>query len=208
MSFDKSQAHNLADYLHRRLQYLESCYNEIENKLTDDELDLCRNIDEGKYDKNDPGVGKIIFHLEYVVGNTFRYTMLVGICSFLEEAIKTITKYLVPNYEASLKDQKKGNWLRKHICLLCDFVGFNAVEIQSDLDKFHDLITLRNCIIHSWGKLTEDPNADSIRRAAQQIESVEISKNNFLMFSDPVVPEAIITAEKIADYILTACMNV
>ena len=38
-------------------------------------------FDDGEYSKNDRAVGQIIFHLEYVVGNTFRYVMLVGVCS-------------------------------------------------------------------------------------------------------------------------------
>jgi len=204
MSVNNRKDHDLGDYLYRRLQDLERCNIEIETKLADDERDHCRRIDEGQYSKNDPAVGQIIFHLEYVVRSTFRYTMLVGVCSFLEEAMKAIAKRVLPDYEARIKARKKGNWLQEHIRNLSNSVVLNVAPIQSDLDKFHHLITLRNCVTHAWGKVAECNDPDAVKAAAKRIETAEISRDGYLVFGDQVVPEAISSAENIAESILTS----
>jgi hypothetical protein len=195
---------DLGEYLHRRLQYLDRCNAEIESKLSDDERNLCGKIDDGAYSKNDPSVGQIIFHLEYVVGNTFRYTMLVGVCSFLEEAIKAISKRLVADYEAKIKAPRKGTWLWKHICVLSGCVSLDLAPIQSDLDTFQDLITLRNCVVHAWGRIAEANDPDAVKAAAERIETAAVSADGFLIFGDQVVPDAIIAAENIAEHVLTS----
>lgn len=199
---------DLAKYLRRRLQYLEQCNAEIEGKLSEDKLDLCRQIDEGVYSKHDPAIGKVIFHLEFIVGNTFRYTMLVGLCSFLEEALKEITERLVDDYQVKINAEERGNWLKKHISVLSTQAGVNMVAIQSDLDTFDNLIALRNCIVHAWGNVNKARNPTAVREAAKRIETAEISKDSFLVLGDQVVPEAIIAAENIVDSILTSRLNV
>ena len=208
MSVNKNADHDLGKYLRRRLEYLERCNAEIESKLSDDERDLCRRVDKGEYSKNDSAIDQIVFHLEIVVGNTFRYTMLIGVCSFLEEAIKAITKRLVSDYETKLRAQKKGNWLRKHIQVLSGLVGLKVAPIQRDLDKFYNLITLRNCIVHAWGKVAEARDPDAVMGAAHKVETTEISKDGYLVLGDQVVPEAIIAAENIAEEILTSNLRV
>jgi hypothetical protein len=199
---------DLADYLHERLRRLEQCNAKVEEKLCDDRIAFCTKIDEGVYSKNDPIIGQMVHHLEMVVGNTFRYTMLVGVCSFLEEAMKTITKRLVSDYETRIKSQRKGNWLRKHIRVLSDTVGLDVAPIQAEVNKFHDLITLRNCVVHVWGRLEEATNPDAVRQAAERVETAGISKDGYLVFGDQVVPEAIITGENIADEILKTKLQV
>ena len=199
---------DLSDYLRERLRRLEHCNAEVEEKLCDDRIAFCRKIDEGVYSKNDPIIGQMVQHLEMVVGNTFRYTMLVGVCSFLEEAMKTITKRLVSDYETRIKSQRKGNWLRKHIRVLSDTVGLDVAPIQAEVNKFHDLITLRNCVVHVWGRLVEATNPDAVRQAAERVETAGISKDGYLVFGDQVVPEAIITGENIADEILKTKLQV
>lgn len=208
MGLDQTAQHALADYLHRRLKYLESCNAHIENKLADDQADLCLKIDEGEYSKDDAAVGQMIFDLEYVVANTVRYTMLVGVCSFLEEALKAITKRLVPDYSAKLEAEKRGNWLRKHIRILSTSVGLDAEPLNANLDKFHDLIILRNCIVHAWGKVTEARDPNAVETAAKRIETAEISKDRYLVLGDQVIPAAINTAERIAEAVLTRKLGV
>jgi hypothetical protein len=61
-----------------------------------------------------------------------------------------------------LQNQKKGSWLIKHIRVLVDAVGgLDLAPIQADLETFNDLIIVRNCIVHAWGKIEEarDPAA-------------------------------------------------
>lgn len=201
----------LADYLHCRLKHLDASNSRIEEYMSVEGMTLCRKIDEGVYTANSPAVARIVKHLEYVVGNTFRNTMLVGVCSFLEEAIKAIAKLLIDDdddYEKKLKSLKGGNWLSKHIELLVNNVGLTVdVSLTSELDKFHQFITLRNCVVHSFGKVSGDRNPTAVLGAVNVLMAidngtVEVTKDGFLLFGDQLVPEAIITAENIGDAIL------
>ncbi len=207
MTSKKDMNKKLADYLHRRLQYLEVCTSEIENKLKDDKSSLLDDIDNGVRDKNDPDIGKLVFHLNYVVGNTFRYTMLVGICSFVEEALKAIAKLLFSDYESQFKNLRKGSEIDKHIKLLTRDEKFDAASIQTDLDKFKDMYTLRNCIVHAWGKLENAKVPDDVTEALARIETAEISKDGYLLLGDQVIAEAIDTAESIVDSVITQRMG-
>ncbi len=208
MTVNKNADRDLADYLRRRLEYIHFCNAEIQSKLFDDGRELCSKIDDGEYSKNDPAVGQIIFHIEYVVANTFRYTMLVGICSFLEEAMKAITKRLLSDCEGKLRSQKEGNWLHKQIRVLCDSAELNVVPIKRHVDTFHNLITLRNCIVHAWGNVAEARDSAAVKAAAQQVEDAAISADGYLVLGDQVVPQAIIAAEEIAEHVLSSKLRV
>jgi len=194
-----------AQYLHLRCEYLSRTNAEIENKLSDDRLKICRQISVGELPKQNPLVGRAFFRIECIVGNTFRYTMLAGICSFLEEAVKEMSRRVVPEYERKLK-KKEGNFLRRHIDVLCD-AGLDVASIQTEIDKFHALITLRNSIVHAWGKVSAGRCPEQLRACIATIETAEESKDGFVYLGDQVIPEAICSAEEIADHILTTMLN-
>lgn len=204
MNTDKKAKSMLADYLHRRLDYLRKCDTYMEKKLFSDDMQVRRKVQEGVCREDDPAVGSFFFYIDYIVGNTFRYTMLVAVCSFLEEAMREITKRHVKDYDALIKAQRSGNWLRKHVRILCDGAGLDIEPLRSDLDKFYDLITLRNCIVHCWGKLAEAIEPSEVKIAAERIPTAEISANGYLVFGDQVFPEAITASRRIAQHILSA----
>jgi hypothetical protein len=195
----------LAAYLKRRLENLQSYGAEIESRLQDDKQDLLKGIDEGRYAKEDPQLGKAFFHIEFVLGVTFRYTLLVGICSFLEEAIKTISSRIMSDYESKLKGQKRGSWLEKHIAVL----GVHLPQsVRAQVECFGRLITLRNCIVHAWGKISACRNPNAVKKALQAIEEQTASMNleigcitrdGYLYLAPDIVPHAIIAAEEIVD---------
>ena len=193
----------LTEYLRKRLEHLEQCNATFESHLDEERRGLQRKRDEGAVRHDDPEVRKINHHREYVVANTFRYTMLVGLCSFLEEAIREITQRLDSNYDANIK-AKKGSWLRRHTQVLVAHSGVDLGPIRQDLSTFHDLITMRNCVVHAWGRVAGARNPKATKDAVARIDTAEIFKDGFLRFGDQVLPEAIIAAENIADHILVS----
>jgi hypothetical protein len=197
----------LAQYLHKRLQYLEGCNAEFNSHLDDKRLELARNLDDGTYRKDDPEIGRILHHLNWVLANSFRYTMLVALCSFLEEAIKEITKRLVSDYDARMAAEI-GNWLARHTRLLAEVRGLDLDPIDKDLKTFHDLIALRNCVVHHWGKVAAARDPCAVEGVANRVETADISRDGFLYLGDQVLPEAISAAENIADHILGSQLNV
>jgi hypothetical protein len=76
----------IAEYLRTRLEYLRNCRIHIENKLSDESLEFINSEDD------EDTVNRFLFHIDCVVANTFRYSMLVAACSFLEEAVQLLCR--------------------------------------------------------------------------------------------------------------------
>lgn len=198
-----SKGQDVVGYFQKRLEYLSRCWTEIEAKLSGDRMTLLDKIDNGECSKDDPALGQAFHHLDFVVGNTFRYTMLVGVCSFLEEALVLIGRRLMCDYSERMKQQKQGNWLHRNVCVLTGPASLNVAEMQRDLGTFHDMITLRNGIVHAWGNLAECRDPVAITEAAQRINGVEIVGGH-LVLEEEVVAEALSAAENIVEDALTA----
>lgn len=201
-------ARKLAEYLRKRLEYLQQCNAELEEKIACESRDLCRGVESGRYQRTDPIVGRIIFHLEFVVANTFRYTLLVAVCSFLEEAVKEVTRAAVPDYAKQMQSERRGSWLAKHLRILRNAAKFDDAAERASVEKFRDLIALRNCVVHAWGKVPNSRNPTAVHAAAKRIDTAEVTKDGCLKFGDQVVPDAIIASEAIADSILTQLFGV
>jgi hypothetical protein len=129
--------------------------------------------------------------------------MFVGVCSFLEEALKEVTKLLVSDYGEKIKKEqgKKGNWMEKHVRVLTA-VGINFSPIQAELKTFDRCITLRNCLVHDSGKVAEAKDADAVRTAVQHVDTAEISADGYLFFGDLVCITAMWTADVIVRHLL------
>jgi transcriptional regulator with XRE-family HTH domain len=192
-----------ANYLHLRLERLRQCIATFEQQLTSDKDELCQMVDRGKLKQNDPAIRRGCFHLEYVLGNTVRSAMFVGVCSFLEEALKEVSRLLVPHYGQRMKkDQaKKGNWLNKHIRVLTEEgIDFRAIRVE--LKTLNHCITLRNCVVHDSGKVTAAKDPDAVRTAVRHVDTAEISRDGYLLFGDSVCATAIWAADQIVRHLL------
>jgi putative zinc finger/helix-turn-helix YgiT family protein len=192
----------LTEYLHLRLERLQQCIATFEQQLSRDKDELCQMVDRGELRRDDPAIGRAVFHLEYVLGNTFRSTLFVGVCSVLEEALKEVTKLLVTDYGERMKKEngKKGNWLQKHIRVLTD-AGIDLGPVQAELDTFDHCITLRNCVVHDSGRVAKAKAPDAVSAAVRHIDTAEISADGYLVFGDSVCSVAIWSAEEIVRHL-------
>ena len=73
--------------------------------------------------------------------------------------VKEIGKWLVPVYEEKIR-KKKGDWLKKGLCVLCKETRVDLSMVTDDIAVFHNLIELRNCVVHSWGKVSDSPKPE------------------------------------------------
>lgn len=179
----------IKEYFNKRLDYLECCKNEFETHI-DDQSQKLHSVD-------CPNIQETFFHYEYVIENTFRYTMLVAFCSLLEEAVKDISKQILPDYKRKIETQKSKriNWLKKHMSILIDKI--DIAPIKKDVETFYNLITLRNSIVHDWGKI----NTDKEKKAVNALEA-GIFKDGFLYLNDQILPKTILASENIIEHLL------
>ena len=209
--------HELGVYLRRRLGHLRSCHVLVEERIYDD---IMAHAEKSKGHKDaDSAMNRLMHHLIYGLGNTFRYTLLIGVCSFLEESVKAIAKELIPDDKKRAKtmEKKNGNWLQKHIHLLAT-LALDPTPFQGDLDGFNDLITVRNCITHSWGKVAKSRNPKETTDAVQRIKTAgkkenihdhaDLSKDGYVILGDRIIPHSVWLAECIVDALFTAMLKV
>jgi hypothetical protein len=166
----------------------------------------------------DNSLGRIFFHLEYGLARTFRYALLIGVCSFVEESVKALASERIPDQGKSKEAMKgkKGSWLVKHVHAFTQLAGLDARPFQDELNAFNDLITLRNCITHSWGKVDEalDPQQtrDVVARLkgvekTENVNLVETSSDGYLLFGDNFIHHAIWHAECVVDALFNALLS-
>jgi hypothetical protein len=208
----------LITYMSRRLQFLKDCKYEIERKFQEVNNEI---IYEPK-ELNNESQSKIfnsLFERERRIVAPFRYTMLVGVYSFVEEAIELITKRKVTDYQNLIKEKKyqRKSGIKKPISILRDQQIIQENDFQSHLQPIYDFNSVRNCIVHSWGCINalDESKKETLERAIERINSsnsdkeeiIYCKKVEFLLFSDQVLPTAILAAERLVCKLTQACFG-
>jgi hypothetical protein len=184
------------DYLKKRWEDLRASYDYIGHKLDEDKRAWLDLVDAGKRNKAD--AKRALFHAEHVVSRTSRYVMLTAYCTFLEETAREFASRAFPADFEDRAQKKKGSQFIRYVGVLVD-AGFDTNPIRDNLEKFNALITLRNCVVHAWGKLSRARNRKEVTQAIAAVESAGVYKDGFLYFGDVVLAEAIFAAENIGN---------
>ena len=174
---------------------------------------------------SDASAGRFLHHLEITLGNTFRYTLLSGVCAVVEECVNAITEKLIPDEKARQKakiktadavkaTRKWTNWLQTGVELITTEAKIHrTANFESDVEQFTDIITLRNCISHVWGNVAMADYPDQVQEAVKKLgfvarkentELVCISTDGYLVLGRDMVSHSICPAVEIVDYLCTA----
>lgn len=193
MSTASSDNAAIAKYLRKRLEYLRACNGDIQNRLSDDATEFINTCDD-----EDTCFNRL-FHIESVVGNTFRYSMLLAVCTFLEESVKFLCHRSVTDYAIRLKESGSGTWLARHRRLLANHTTVDLAGIEGDLEVMEEFVQVRNCIAHAWGKLGGCRNEQQLREIVERVDYFTVSADGYLLVEDHAVPTAIIKSGHIAN---------
>jgi hypothetical protein len=206
----------------RGTEQIEHCKCLMERKIEEDKVALLKRRDEGA---SDASIGRFWHHLEITLANTFRYTLLSGVCAVVQECVNAITENLVPDEKEREKAKNKAasavkatngwtNWLQTGVGLIsADAKISRTPNFESDVEQFTDIITLRNCISHAWGKIASADYPDQVRKAVERLGLVEvrertdlsrISSDGYLVLGRDMVSHSICPAVEIVDFLCTA----
>jgi hypothetical protein len=152
----------IAKYLKERLRRLGDCAADVENRWTKDTIEFINSCD-----CDDVRV-KYLSHMEGVLANTFRYSMLIAVCTFLEEAVKAMCALSVTDYERKLQKSGDGTWLARHQRLLTADASVDLTAIAGELAEMEDFIQVRNCIAHAWGNVKRCRNSRIVEQIVQR----------------------------------------
>lgn len=133
----------------------------------------------------------------------FREGLLIQICSFLEYTMGQVCALLIEEYEKKFK-KSNGNWLQKNLGLL------NREEIteldSDDVSYFCDFITLRNCFVHTGGKIEQSRRPKEVRKAICNLQKlgqelntdiVTISNDGYVILGADALPDVVSKGEEI-----------
>jgi hypothetical protein len=195
-----------AKYLKERLRRLGACNSEIENRLKCDEIEFINSCGD------DGAAVTYLSHIEDVVANTFRYSMLIAACTFLEEAVKAICGLSVTGYEKMAARSGRGTWLEKHRRLLAAEPSVDLAAIADELARMEEFIQVRNCIVHAWGNVQRCRNSQALERIVECVgKSAEeddtlphfaLSADGFICVEDDAVAKAIWASGAIVERLL------
>ena len=147
--------------------------------------------------------------------NFSRYAGLIAVCTVMEEAMMAIVTGLVENVQ-NQNNKKKGNWLEKNVDLLRNRCELDTTQINDDLNVLYNMISLRNCIAHGWGRVEFAHNPNDVRQAIadqqkrgkeSNLNVVEETEGGYLFLGDQDMPEAIIAAEHILQHLFDTILR-
>jgi hypothetical protein len=190
-----------SDYLQKRWEYLRTCDIYVEDKLEEDKQKLVQKVNENELKSHGSAFRNHLDEIN-IVADTFRYSMLVAVCTFLEESIKFITRQLIKDYKSKLKITKQGSWLSKHLELLASCAGLEIKSIESQKILFNNVILIRNTIAHAWGKVEASKSPKKLRDIISQYDWININDEGFIILDDQTIPNALVAALEIIEHIL------
>lgn len=205
----------------RGAEQIEHCKCLIERKIEEDKTTLL--LKRREEASSDASIGRFWHHLEITLGNTFRYTLLSGVCAVVEECVNAIAEKLVPDEKARKRAKKKAadavrarkkrtNWLEIGVELICTEAKIpRTANFESDVEQFTDIITLRNCISHVWGNVAMADYPDQVQETVKNLGLVarneklaHISPDGYLVLGRDMVSHSIYPAVEIVDFLCTA----
>jgi hypothetical protein len=207
----------------RGTEQIEHCKRLIERQIEEDKKALLlKRRDEAV---SDASAGRFWHHLEITLGNTFRYTLLSGVCAVVEECVNAITEKLIPDEKARQKAKNKAtdavkatrkwtNWLQTGVELITTEAKIHRTTgFESDVEQVTDIITLRNCISHVWGNVAMADYPDRVQEAVKKLglaarnektHLADISPDGYLVLGRDMVSHSICPAVEIVDFLCTA----
>src|SRR5690349_5817705 len=95
----------VARSMRRGTESIEYCRNLVERRIEEDKATLLLK----RRDETVPEatVGRLWHHLEITLANTFRYTLVSGVCAVAEECVDAIVHRLIPDEAARKKALKR-----------------------------------------------------------------------------------------------------
>ena len=192
----------IAHYLRKRLEYLETCSVEFEDRISKDQAALANS------DADQATIGQLFFRLEYVLGNTFRYSLLIGVCSYLEEALRTICELVIADHDSQLHAVRGKHWLAAHRKLLENDAVVSFETVEDEYCLMDDMVVVRNCLVHAWGRMSKCKNRQRLDQIVSRRPFLQVSMDGYLVITDEGVPSAVDASGEIVNHVLQSGLGV
>lgn len=149
MGVDQVALVALLNYFRKREELLFDCSSSVESHLSADEQHILNPKEATQFDVTNEICRNKLRRVE-LQQNTFRYVMLVAMCSFQEELVREICKLATPDYKQKLM-KGRVSWIVKHGPILQSECGIDLTQEGNLFQRMDDHRIVRNFVVHSWG---------------------------------------------------------
>ena len=213
-----SQRKQFKRYFYKRLEALDYCNNTFEIKVRDEIKTIMNSDNSGRVlsiDSElyfDSELSKAFAKLNYRIPSTFRNCMIVAVCTLIEDFLLRIGTDTIINFEKKAKKVKKAKKEKEGLSkikrygrvLQDEFSSFTP--INNDLQLIDDFVTIRNSIVHTWGKIDSEKKKKraKLRDIILRQNWVEETNDGYIFLNNEAYADAITPVKKLVRQILVS----
>jgi hypothetical protein len=193
------QKEELMTYLSKRFEYIRESVASAETFLKEERDRYAKQATtQGELS---PGIQDALHDIDYGLSTTFRYCFLVAVCSFVDDFLKKVGALTVTDYDRKFEGFK-GNWLNKHLRVLKSETGINIAPVNDQIVLFKDIVTVRNAIVHQWGKVETSRNKKILETIIGKYDWIKKSADGYIYLNDNAISTALVAVREIVQHIL------
>lgn len=141
------------------------------------------------------------FHIiENTFLKTFRYSMVVTLCSVIEVALNDLCRYIchLKKYPLSLEDLREDG-IRRAEAYLTKVCAIDFSTTAHEWNETLKLSLIRNCIVHAQGNVNEVKSPGKIQNVVANTRSVSLKNDRYLIIEKDFIAASILNAKKLLD---------
>lgn len=217
---NSSKRKKITWYFRKRLDALDYCNHTFEIKVRDEMQTIMDSVNSGKIQSNDSELyfdselSKALTKLNYRIPSTFRNCMIVGVCTLIEDFLLLIgNNTIITNFEKKAdnvkpteEEKKEGGLskIKRYLRVLQGELSIDFTPINKDLQLIDDFVTIRNSIVHAWGKIDseKDNKRDKLRDIISQRKWVEETGDGYIFLKHEAYADSITPVQSLVNHIL------
>lgn len=198
----QTQRKQFMSYFRKRLESLDYCNSAFENNLQEKKQDMVDSVNRGNISRDDPELLAAFSQIDYRILPTFRNSMIVAVCTFLEETLRRIGMLSFSNFDSEANKLSNMSKIRKYLKVYESNMAIVLGPIEDHICTIDDIISLRNAIVHAWGKIDNCTNPDKLREIIARRSWVLKTDDGYIFLDDQAYADAVDPLLRIVEYIL------
>jgi len=191
----------------RQLDELEDYFQELERKFETDKKKISLRYEEAtsksKLDPEEEADLAEYFSEEFQIIEdtflkTFRYSMIVTICSVIEVALNDLCRYIrhLKELPLSLEDLRDDGLRRAETYLtkVC------AIYFSTTAHEWNEIIKLsliRNCIVHAQGNVNDTKSPSKIQNIIESTRHISLKNDKHIILEREFIVTSILNSKKL-----------
>lgn len=128
--------------------------------------------------------------------------MIVAVCTFLEETLRNVGVLSFSDFDSEANKINNMSKIRKYIEVYKSNMSIDLGPIQGHICKIDDIISLRNAIVHAWGKIDNCRNPGRLRQIIEHLGWVFETGDGYIHLNDESYADVVDPVLEIVEYLI------